>query len=115
MQPYLSTQTSPRVTTTRLYVLDGDCLVALEDCSTKCDLLVSGDMVLLIEAKRVRVFTEDGRPIGVALTKAPIRRAFINEGELVIETRTQRGRFRGVRSASDGCSTVPRATVSRLD
>jgi hypothetical protein len=86
------------MTTTRLYVLDGDRLVALEDCSAKCDLLVSGGMVLLVEGKGVRVFTEDGRLIGVALTKAPIRRAYVDEGELVIETRTHRGRFRGARA-----------------
>tara|TARA_R110002124_G_scaffold72809_3_gene195554 strand:- start:135 stop:2129 length:1995 start_codon:yes stop_codon:yes gene_type:complete len=84
------------MTTTRLYVLDGDRLVALEDCAPKCDLLVSRGMVLLVENKGVRVFTEDGRPLGTALTKAPIRRAYVNDGEVVIETRTLRGRFRGL-------------------
>jgi len=81
-------------TATRLYVLDGDSLVALEDCTAKCDLLVGGGMVLLVEAKGVRVFTEDGRAFGVALTKAPIRRAYVDDDTLVVETRTQRGRFR---------------------
>ncbi|MBD1546264.1 J domain-containing protein [Roseibium aggregatum] len=89
------------MTTTRLYVLDGDHLVALEDCSAKCDLLVSGGMVLLVENKGVRIFAEDGRPLGIALTKAPIRRAYVDSGELVIETRTQCGRFRSVRSAPE--------------
>ncbi|MEQ9145204.1 MAG: J domain-containing protein [Parvibaculaceae bacterium] len=89
------------MTTTRLYVLDGDRLIALQDCSPKCDLLVSGGMVLLVEGKGVRVFTEDGRPLGIALTKAPIRRAYVDNGEVVIETRTQRGRFRGIRANSD--------------
>ena len=101
------------MTTTRLYVLDGDSLVALEDCSPKCDLLVSEGMVLLVEGKGIRVFTEDGRLLGVALTKAPIRRAYVNEGELVIETRTQRGRFRAVRAASEGRSNVQRTSASR--
>ncbi len=101
------------MTTTRLYVLDGDRLVALEDCSPKCDLLVSEGMVLLVEGKGIRVFTEDGRLLGVALTKAPIRRAYVNEGELVIETRTQRGRFRGVRAAPEGRSNVQRTSASR--
>ncbi|QIE48242.1 J domain-containing protein (plasmid) [Pseudohalocynthiibacter aestuariivivens] len=87
------------MTSTRLYVLDGDQLVALEDCSAKCDLLVGGGMVLLVENKGVRVFTENGRALGIALTKAPIRRAYVDDGDLVIETRTQRGRFRGVRTA----------------
>lgn len=86
------------MTATRLYVLDGDRLVALLDCSPKCDLLVNGGMVLLVEDKGVRVLTEDGRPLGVALTKAPIRRAYLYDGDLVVETRTQRGRFRGLRS-----------------
>lgn len=84
------------MTTTRLYVLDGDRMVALEDCSAKCDLLVGGGMVLLVESKGVRVFAEDGRPLGIALTKTPIRRAYVDETDLVIETRTHRGRFRGV-------------------
>ena len=87
------------MTTTRLYVLDGDRLIALHDCSPKCDLLVSGGMVLLVEAKGVRVFTEDGQPLGIALTKAPIRRAYVHNGAVVVETRTQRGSFRGIRAA----------------
>ena len=82
------------MTATRLYVLDGDSLVALEDCTAKCDLLVGGGLVVLIEAKGVRVFTEDGRAVGLALTKAPIRRAYVDDDTLVVETRTQRGRFR---------------------
>ncbi len=85
------------MTTTRLYVLNGDCLVALEDCPDKCDLLVFEEQVLVVEAKGVRVFTHDGRPLGIALTKAPIRRAYVEEGDLIIETRTHRGRFRGIR------------------
>ncbi len=85
------------MTTTRFYVLQGDCLIALEDCSDKCDLLVFEKQVLLVEAKGVRVFTHNGRPLGIALTKAPIRRAYVEEGDLVIETRTHRGRFRGIR------------------
>ncbi len=84
------------MTTTRLYVLDGDSLVALQDCSPKCDLLVSGGMILLVEGKGIRVFTEDGWPLGIALTKAPIRRAYVDNGDVVVETRTQRGRFRGI-------------------
>ncbi len=82
------------MTATRLYVLDDDSLVALVDCTAKCDLLVGGGLVVLIEAKGVRVFTEDGRAVGLALTKAPIRRAYVDDDTLVVETRTQRGRFR---------------------
>jgi len=85
---YLSIQTF-----TRLYVLEGDRLVGLQDCTTKCDLLVDEGLVLLVENKGVRVLTEAGRPLGVALTKAPIRRAGIEDGVLVVETRTHRGRF----------------------
>jgi PAS domain-containing protein len=80
-------------TFTRLYVLEGDRLVGLQDCTTKCDLLVDEGLVLLVENKGVRVLTEAGRPLGVALTKAPIRRAGIEDGVLVVETRTHRGRF----------------------
>lgn len=84
-------------TFTRLYVLEGDRLVGLHDCTTKCDLLVDEGLVLLVETKGVRVLTEAGRPLGVALTKAPIRRAGIEDGVLVIETRTHRGRFSSLR------------------
>ena len=83
-------------TFTRLYVLEGDRLVGLQDCTTKCDLLVDEGLVLLVENKGVRVLTEAGRPLGVALTKAPIRRAGIEDGVLVVETRTHRGRFSGL-------------------
>lgn len=100
------------MTTTRLYVLDGDRMVALEDCSPKCDLLVIEGMVLLVEGKGIRLFTEDGRRLGIALTKAPIRRAYVDNGDLVVETRTQRGRFRGIRAApkrrSDPLQPSPR-------
>ena len=51
-----------------------------------------------VEGKGVRVFTEDGRPLGIALTKAPIRRAYVDNGDVVVETRTQRGSFRGIRA-----------------
>ena len=84
-------------TFTRLYVLDGDRLVGLQDCTTKCDLMVDEGMVLLVENKGVRVLSETGRALGMALTKSPIRRAGIENGVLVIETRTHRGRFSGLR------------------
>ena len=86
------------MTKTRLYVLDGDRLIALHDCPPKCDLLVSGGMVLLVEGKGVRVFTEDGRPLGIALAKAPIRRAYVDNEAVVVEMRTHRGRFCGIRA-----------------
>jgi hypothetical protein len=85
-------------TFTRLYVLDGDRLVGIRDCTTKCDLLVDEGMVLLVENKGVRVLTESGQPLGTALTKAPIRRAGIENGTLVIETRTHRGLFSGIKT-----------------
>jgi PAS domain-containing protein len=84
-------------TFTRLYVLEGDRLVGLQDCTTKCDLLVDEGLVLLVENNGVRVLTGAGRPLGVALTKAPIRRAGIEDGVLVVETRTHRGRFSSLR------------------
>lgn len=82
-------------TFTRLYVLEGEQLVGLQDCTTKCDLLVDEGFVLLVENKGVRVLTKAGKPLGIALTKAPIRRAGIEDGVLVVETRTHRGRFSG--------------------
>lgn len=82
------------MTTTLLYVLAGHRIVALEDCSAKCDLLVGGGVVLLVESKGVRVFAEDSLPLGIAITKTPIRWAFVDDRELVIETLTHRGRFR---------------------
>lgn len=87
-------------TFTRLYVLEGDRLVGLQDCTTKCELLVDEGLVLLVENKGVRVLTETGRPLGVALTKAPIRRAGIEDGVLVVETRTHRGRFSNLRGVA---------------
>ncbi|MFT3687743.1 DnaJ domain-containing protein [Paenirhodobacter sp.] len=100
------------MTTTRLYVLDGNRLMAIEDCSPKCDLLVIEGMVLLVEGKGIRVFTEDGRRLGIALTKAPIRRAYVDAGDVVVETRTQRGSFRGIHAApkrrSDPVQPSPR-------
>jgi hypothetical protein len=84
-------------TFTRLYVLDGDRLVGLQDCTTRCDLMVDEGMVLLVENKGVRVLSETGRAVGIALTKSPIRRAGLENGVLVIETRTHRGRFSGLR------------------
>lgn len=87
-------------TFTRLYVLEGDRLVGLQDCTTKCDLLVDEGLVLLVEDKGVRVLTEAGRQLGVALTKAPIRRAGIEDGVLVVETRTHRGRFSSLRRST---------------
>lgn len=83
------------MTMTRLYVLAGEQLVGLEDCSPKCDLIVNQGLILLVEDKGIRVFTEEGRPIGLALTAAPIRRAFVDKGDVVVETRTHRARFRG--------------------
>ncbi|AUQ99317.1 DnaJ domain-containing protein [Phaeobacter inhibens] len=86
-------------TFSRLYVLDNDKLVALEDCPVKCDFLVSKGLLLLVENKGIRVFTEDGRPLGIALTKSPIRRAYIDSTDLVIETRTQRARFSDIKDS----------------
>ena len=88
-------------TPTRLYVLEEDRLVGLQDCTTKCDLLVDEGLVLLVENKGVRVLTEAGRPLGIALTKAPIRRAEIVDCTLVVETRTHRGQFRGLSVSSE--------------
>lgn len=85
-------------TFTRLYVLEEDRLVGLQDCTTKCDLLVDEGLVLLVESKGVRVLTEAGRPLGIALSKAPIRRAGVEHGVLIVETRTHRGRFSGLRA-----------------
>lgn len=102
------------MTTTRLYVLDGDCLVALEDCPEKCDLLVFEEQILLLGAKGVKVFTHDGRPLGIALTKTPIRRAYVEGGDLVIETRTHRGRFCGLRPASGGRGNEQRQVLGGL-
>ena len=100
------------MTATRLYVLDGQRLVALEDCSGKSDLLVCENHVLLVEARGVRVFTNDGRPLGIALAKAPIRRAYIQEGNLVIETRTQRAFFHAINPASERPKNMQRMTPS---
>jgi DnaJ-domain-containing protein 1 len=83
------------MTMTRLYVLAGEQLMGLEDCSPKSDLIVGHGLVLLVEDKGIRVFTEDGRAIGLALTAAPIRRAYVDTGDVVVETRTHRARFRG--------------------
>ena len=76
----------------RLHVLDGDRLVGLQDCTTKCDLMIDEGMVFLVENKGVRVLSETGRALGIALTKSPVRRAGIENGVLVVETRTHRAK-----------------------
>lgn len=88
-------------TATRLYVLKGNQLIGLADRSRKSDLLIEGGMVMMVEEKGVRVLTADGHSLGVALTKAPIRRAYFEGSDLVIETRTHRGRYRGMRKAAE--------------
>ena len=84
-------------TDNRLYVLDGDRLVGFQACTAKCNLLVDGSVVLLIESKGVRVLSETGYALSTILTKAPVRRAIMENGELVVETRMHRGHFSGLR------------------
>jgi hypothetical protein len=79
-------------TDTRLYVLKGTQLHRLLDIYDGGDLIVWKQGFGLLEKKRFRWYSPDGFHLGSVVSKDPLRRAFWNAGDLVIETRQTRAR-----------------------
>lgn len=84
------------LTDTRLYVLRDETLYTIIDTYDGGDLIVTQTGFGLLEKKRFRWFSEDGRYLGSILSKDPIRRVYAVPGGIMVETRTRRGFVRGV-------------------
>ncbi len=78
------------LTDTRLYVLRDDALHALIDTFDGGDLIVAQTGFGLLETKRLRWFSEDGRYLGSIVSKDPIRRVYSAGDRTVVETRLRR-------------------------
>lgn len=83
------------LTDTRLYVLRDETLYTIIDTYDGGDLIVTQTGFGLLEKKRFRWFSEDGRYLGSILSKDPIRRVYAVPGGITVETRTRRGLVRG--------------------
>ena len=83
------------LTPTRLYVLRGDTLHALVDTSDGGSLVMGQTGFGLLEAKRFRWFSPEGRHLGTVLSKDPIRRVYSTTEGLVVESRTKRATVTG--------------------
>lgn len=79
------------LTDTRLYVLRDEALHALIDVFDGGDLIVAETGFGILQKKSLRWYGTDGTYLGSVLAKDPIRRMYCADGELVIETRQQRG------------------------
>ncbi len=84
------------LTSTRLYVLHGDALVALIDILDEGKLLMGQTGFGLLQKKRFQWFNEVGKQIGTVVTKNPIRRVYYTPQGLVVETRQRRAIIIGV-------------------
>jgi hypothetical protein len=84
-------------TDTRLYVIKGTQLFRLLDIYDGGDLIVWKDGFGLLEKKRFRWFGPDGAYLGCVVSKDPLRRAFWNAGDLIVESRQARARVAVVR------------------
>jgi hypothetical protein len=83
------------LTDTRLYVLDGEGLVALLDVFDQGRLIVTNAGLGLLEDKNFKWLSPSGQLIGVVRSRDPIRRVLhISEG-LIIESRQRRAVVRG--------------------
>jgi hypothetical protein len=78
------------LTDTRLYVLHAESLHAVVDTFDGGELFVAQTGFGLLEKKRLRWFSKDGRFLGSIISKDPIRRAYSTEYGLVVETRQRR-------------------------
>lgn len=83
------------LTDTRLYVLRDDALYALIDTFDSGDFVVAQTGFGLLENKRLRWFSEDGKNLGSVVSKEPIRRVYNSEGGLIVETRQRRAIVKG--------------------
>ena len=84
------------LTDTRLYVLRDDALHALIDTFDGGDLIVAQTGFGLLEPKRLRWFSQDGRYLGSIASKDPIRRVYSAGDRTVVETRLRRVVVAGV-------------------
>ncbi len=84
------------LTDTRLYVLRGKTLHALIDTFDGGDLMVAQTGFGLLETKRLRWFSQDGRYLGSIVSKDPIRRVYSAGERTVVETRQRRAVVAGV-------------------
>jgi curved DNA-binding protein len=75
---------------TRLYVLRGDTLHALIDTESRGSLFMGKTGFGLLEPKRLRWFSLDGRHRGTVVSKDPIRRLYSTPEGFVVESRTRR-------------------------
>lgn len=78
------------LTDTRLYVLDGDRLIALHDVFDQGRLIVGNSGFGLLETKAFSWHTPTGERVGGVQTKDPIRRVFRTNAGLIVETRQNR-------------------------
>jgi len=83
------------LTDTRLYVLAGERLEGVIDVFDRGDLLLADRGFGLLGTRLFTWFSPEGRRIGGASTKDPIRRVFSTDSGLVIETRQHRGTIAG--------------------
>jgi hypothetical protein len=84
------------LTDTRLYVLRDDALHALIDTFDGGDLIVAQTGFGLLEPKRLRWFSEDGRYLGSIISRDPIRRVYSAGDQTVVETRLRRVVVEGI-------------------
>ena len=84
------------LTDTRLYVLHDDALHALVDTFDGGDLIIAQTGFGLLEKKRLRWFSEDGRYLGSVVSKQPIRSVYSTGDGIAVETRQRRAIVQGV-------------------
>jgi hypothetical protein len=83
------------LTDTRLYVLHDDALHALVDTFDGGDLIMAQTGFGLLEKKRLRWFSEDGRYLGSVVSNEPIRRVYSTGEGMAVETRQRRAVVQG--------------------
>lgn len=83
------------LTDTRLYVLRDNAMYALIDTFDGGDFIVAQTGFGLLESKRLRWFSKDGKYLGSVVSKEPIRRAYSADKGLIIETRQRRAVIKG--------------------
>ncbi len=86
------------LTGTRLYLLKENKFYGLVDTFGGGDLIVAQTGFGLLEKKRLRWFNEDGTYLGSIISKAPIRRIYSIDNNMVIESRQHRTIIKGAPS-----------------